>query len=493
MHKCYFIQNCIFRQGMLFKKGEISMKKITIADATLRECARRGDIALSFKEKIEIAKLLDKLNIDVIEAAPITDEKIDTLVLRTISPLLMNSILSCPVGSSVEEADRAMKSIAGAKKPRLLVSLPVSAVQMEYFSHKKPAQMLELIAKLTAHCSSICADVEFAAIDATRADKAYLIEAINLAVENGAKTVTVCDTAGALLPSEFSALLEEIGNAIPAEKNVTLCAECSNALDMANACVFACIGAGTTQIKTCIGSEALPNLEHVMKALQVKGHTLDVSYGVNSMAINRSASQILAMTSESNASALSGAVATGEANVLLDDTADIAKVSKAIVTLGYELTEDDTSKVFEAFKNVSGKKQIGTKELDALIATVAHQVPPTYRVQSYVLNSGNFISSTANIVLEKGSRTLKAVGMGDGPVDAAFRTIEQIIGHHYELDDFQIQSVTEGREAMGEALVKLRSNGKLYSGKGISTDIIGASIIAYVNALNKIVYEEENV
>ena len=176
-----------------------------------------------------------------------------------------------------------------------------------------------------------------------------------------------------------------------------------------------------------------------------------------------------------------------------DDTADIAKVSKAIVTLGYELSEDDTSKVFEAFKNVSGKKQVGAKELDALIATVAHQVPPTYRVQSYVLNSGNLISSTANIVLEKGSRTLKAVGMGDGPVDAAFRTIEQIIGHHYELDDFQIQSVTEGREAMGEALVKLRSNGKLYSGKGISTDIIGASIIAYVNALNKIVYEEETV
>ena len=137
--------------------------------------------------------------------------------------------------------------------------------------------------------------------------------------------------------------------------------------------------------------------------------------------------------------------------------------------------------------------KVGAKELDAIIATVAHQVPPTYRVQSYILNSGNLISSTANIVLEKGNRTLKAVGLGDGPVDAAFKTIEQIIGHHYELDDFQIQSVTEGREAMGEALVKLRSNGKLYSGKGISTDIIGASIIAYVNALNKIVYEEETV
>lgn len=470
------------------------MKKITIADATLRECARNGAIALSFKEKIEIAKLLDKLEIDVIEAAPISDEKIDTLVLRTISPLLKNSTLSCPAGSTVEEADRAMKSISGAKKPRLLVSLPVSAVQMEYFYHKKPAQMLELISSLTAYCSSICSDVEFSAVDATRADKTYLFEAIKAAISSGAKTVTVCDTAGALLPSEFAELTNEIYQAVPEAKEITVSAECSNALDMANACVFSCIGAGATQIKTCIGSEALPNLEHVMKALQVKGHTLDVSYGVNSMAINHSANQILRMTSENHGgSSLNNATSISATSVLLDDTADISKVSKAIVTLGYELSEDDTSKVFEAFKNVSGKKQVGAKELDAIIATVAHQVPPTYRVQSYVLNSGNLISSTANIVLEKGSRTLKAVGMGDGPVDAAFRTIEQIIGHHYELDDFQIQSITEGREAMGEALVKLRSNGKLYSGKGISTDIIGASIIAYVNALNKIVYEEETV
>ena len=470
------------------------MKKITITDATLRECARRGDIALSFKEKLEIAKLLDKLNVDVIEAAPITDEKIDTLVLRTISPLLKNSVLSCPAGSTVEEADRAMKAISGTAKPRLVVSLPVSAVQMEYFYHKKPAQMLELIGTLTAHCASICADVEFAAVDATRAEKDYLFEAARVAIKNGAKTVTICDTAGALLPSEFSALIEELYAAVPEAKEITLGAECSNALDMANACVFACIGAGAEQFKTCIGSEAMTDLEQIMKALQVKGHTLDVSYGVNSMALNRSAKQILCMTSEThkNLAASEGSAEYGSA-VLLDDTADIAKVSNAIVSLGYELSEDDTAKVFDAFKNVSAKKQVGSKELDAIIANVAHQVPPTYRLQSYVINAGNVISSTANIILEKGNRTLKAVCMGDGPIDAAFHTIEQIIGHHYELDDFQIQSVTEGREAMGEALVKLRSNGKLYSGKGVSTDIIGASIVAYINALNKIVYEEKAI
>lgn len=479
---------------MLFKKENFSMTKITVTDATLRECARKGDIALSFKEKLEIAKLLDKLNVDVIEAAPVIDEKIDTLVLRTISPLLLNSVLACPVGSTVEEATRAMNAIAGAKKPRLVVSLPVSAVQMEYFHHKKPAQMLELIGTLTAHCASLCNDVEFAAVDATRAEKEYLFSAIETAIANGAKTVTVCDTAGALLPREFASLIRDLYEAVPSAKDVAVSVECSNALDMANACVFACIGAGATQIKTCIGSEAMAGLEQVMKALQVKGHTLDVTYGVNSMALNHSAKQILGMTNETSKNlAASEGVSALAGSVLLDDTADIAKVSNAIVTLGYELSEDDTAKVFEAFKNVSAKKQVGSKELDAIVANVAHQVPPTYRLQSYVINAGNVISSTANIILEKGNRTLKAVCLGDGPIDAAFHTIEQIIGHHYELDDFQIQSVTEGREAMGEALVKLRSNGKLYSGKGVSTDIIGASIVAYINALNKIVYEEKAI
>ena len=121
---------------------------------------------------------------------------------------------------------------------------------------------------------------------------------------------------------------------------------------------------------------------------------------------------------------------------------------------------------------------------------MALQVPATYQIKAYVVNNGNVISSTAQITMEKNGETMQGISIGDGPIDAAFRAIEQIVGHRYELDDFQIQSVTEGKEAMGSALVKLRADGKLYSGNGISTDIIGASIRAYINAINKIVYEE---
>ena len=206
---------------------------------------------------VALAKLLDKLNIDVIEAAPVTDEKIDTLVLRTISPLLKNSILSCPVGSSIEEADRAMKSISGAKNPRLLVSLPVSAVQMEYFYHKKPAQMLELISKLTAHCSSICNDVEFAAVDATRADKAYLFETVKAAIESGAKTVTVCDSAAEMMPEDFGEFITEVIGCIKADGvSVGVICDNKNGLAPANAVIAASKGANV--IKTDVKGAGIP-------------------------------------------------------------------------------------------------------------------------------------------------------------------------------------------------------------------------------------------
>ena len=127
------------------------------------------------------------------------------------------------------------------------------------------------------------------------------------------------------------------------------------------------------------------------------------------------------------------------------------------------------------------------------MASAAMQVPATYKLDTYVITSGNTISATAHLKLHKHEKILEGVSIGDGPIDAAFLAIESITGCHYELDDFQIQAVTEGREAMGQTVVKLRSDGKLYSGKGISTDIVGASIQAYINALNKIVYEEETV
>ena len=149
------------------------------------------------------------------------------------------------------------------------------------------------------------------------------------------------------------------------------------------------------------------------------------------------------------------------------------------------------TKFLTAFEDINRNFKVTFKELDAIVASSAMQVPATYKLDTYVITSGNTISATAHIKLIKNDKTVEGVYIGDGSIDAAFQAIEKITGCHYELDDFQLQAVTEGREAMGQTVVKLRSGDKVYSGRGISTDIVGAGIQAYLSALNKIVYEEE--
>ena len=155
-----------------------------------------------------------------------------------------------------------------------------------------------------------------------------------------------------------------------------------------------------------------------------------------------------------------------------------------------ELSDEDMKQVYESFKRLSEKKDIGARELDVIVASTASQVDATYVLRNYVITSSNVIAASAQIELEKDGVLLRGVTLGDGPVDAAFRAIEEVVGTHYELDDFRIRALTEGKEAVSETVVRLRTGGKVYSGRGVSTDIIGASIRAYISALNKICFEE---
>ena len=378
-----------------------------------------------------------------------------------------------------------------AAHPRLQVSVPVSTVQMEYLCHKKPAQILELIRSLTAQCRAYGCEVEFVAEDAGRSEPEFLHSAIAAAVEAGAGIVTVCDTAGTLLPDEFRGAVAAIRASIPEE--VTLGVRCSNELFIAESCAMAAIQAGADEVKTaaCGGfTAALDKLTHI---LRVRGGESGITCGVRATELQRAVAQIRWMceTNRSKASPFDSGVRDEPDALELTVHDDLSAVIKAAEKLGYDLSEEDGPKVYEAFTRIASRKErVGAKELDAIIASAALQVPPTYRLENYVINTGHSISATCHMQLYRDDRLLESVSLGDGPVDAAFLAIEQIIGRHYELDDFQIQAVTEGREAMGETVVRLRADGKIYSGRGISTDIIGSSIRAYISAVNKIVYEE---
>ena len=469
------------------------MNEIRISDVTMKQTG--PDISLSFKEKIELSKLLDKLDVSVIEMEPITQAKIDSLRIKSIAAAVKRSILAVPVALNSESVRMTWNALKEAKRPRLQVCAPVSPVQMEYLFHKKPEAMLTAIRQTIADCIAVCADVEFIADDATRSDPVFLYDAVRTAIAAGAKTVTVCDTAGAMLPNEFTAFIRGLYENVPELNSVCLGVSCSDELSMADSCSIAAVRYGAREIKAATYRLNVASLPNMAKVLCAKGDVYGVKCSVLTTQMKRIADQItwMCQTGRPKTSPFDNGVAENDEDIYLTSHDDQSTLMKVVSRLGYDLSEEDGAKVYDAFQTIARKKdRVGAKELDAIVASAAMQVPPAYVLDSFVVTSGNTISATAHMKLHRDGKILEGVCIGDGPIDAAFLAVEQITGQHYELDDFQIQAVTEGREAMGQTVVKLRSGGKVHSGRGTSTDIVAASIQAYINALNKIVYEEEN-
>ncbi|MBQ8683880.1 MAG: hypothetical protein IJ518_05135 [Clostridia bacterium] len=453
------------------------MKTIKIADTTL---CREG--AFTFREKMEIARQLEKLGVDVIELPAITQVRSDTLLVRTMASFVRRATVSVAAGMNEESIELAAAALEGMAHPCIRIELPVSPVGMEYTCRKKPDKMLQWIPVAVATAKAKGVAVEFCAVDATRADDGYLEKAINAAVEAGADSVSVCDSTGQRLPDDFAAFIGSLPKAVP------LGVSCEDKNGLACAQAILAVQAGASCVKTAIGGTTV-SLETFATLVKNCGDNYGFTAGVKYTELHRIIKQVAWVTDSARGEKPTVAVSAQE-GIQLDAKDDQAAVSAAVMQLGYDLSEEDQSRVYEEFCRVAEKKTVAAKELEAIVASVALQVPATYRLVSYVINNGNIISASAQISLEKGDKVLQGVCIGDGPIDAAFRAIDQIIGHHYELDDFQIQAVTEGKEAVGQALVKLRDKGHLYSGSGISTDVIGASIRAYLNAVNKIVYEE---
>ena len=463
---------------------------VRISDITMKQSGE--DFSLSFREKIELAKLLDKLGVSVIEVEGLHGSRTDALRIKSIAMAVCDSIVSAPVELNAASVEETWNALNLAKHPRLQVCAPVSSVQMEYLFHKKPDTMLKAVAETVSACAALT-DTEFVAQDATRSEASFLYQAVQTAIDAGAKIVTVMDSAGTMLPEEFSAFISALYAAVPDLKKVTLGVGCANTLSMADSCVIAAVKAGAGEVKVAANPQDCANLSNVARILAAKGLEINAQIDLNVTRLSRTVEQIRWMCrAERNRMAQSVSSDAEESGVYLTSHDNMDAVSAAVERLGYDLSQEDRVKVYDAFMQFAEKReQVSIRELDAIIASEAMQVPSTYKLDNYVITSGSAISATAHMKLLKNGEPMEGVYLGDGPIDAAFLAIEQITGRHYELDDFQIQSVTEGREAMGQTVVKLRSAGKLYSGRGISTDIVGASIQAYLSALNKIVYEED--
>ena len=469
----------------LYLKGVSKMKKINVTDITLKKLSEEREVTLLFREKSAIANCADAIGVDAIELPPVKSVREDTIIYKTIAQNVQNAVLTIPVGFSCENITTAWECIKGAKNPRLQVELPVSTIQMEYTYHTKQNKMLEKIVELIKASKAVCSDVEFSALDATRADEDFLVSAVKEAEANGASMVTICDDAGVSTPDDIAALVAKIKEVV----SIPVYVQVSDRINMAVASAFSAIKNGADGIKCAmVGKDVLLTGE-ISDAVNACGAQIKAEIKLNNTKIHTSIDD---MSANINHEAYESTKEISEKKkILLDSDSTVAQVAQAASVLGYELSDTDVGNVHKALKQVCEKKgAVGIKEFEALIASSAMQAPSTYHFETYTTTSSNVLSSMSQITLKYNDEIICGVSNGDGPIDSAFRAIEQCIGHHYELDDYQVQSVTEGKEALGSALVRLRNNGKLYSGNGTSTDIVAASIRAYINALNKIVFEE---
>jgi len=461
------------------------MREIKVNDITLKKLAENSEVALLFREKTAIAACADSIGVDTIELAPVKNLREDGIIYKTIAQKVKNATLAIPAGFTVSSVVDAWECIKTAKSPRLQIELPVSTVQMEYIYHLKADKMLVKIGELVKAAKGLTEDVEFSALDATRADVDFLVAAAKEAVKKGATLVTLCDDAGTSLPEKLAGLAEAVRSAV----DVPVYVQPSDRLSMAVASAIAAVSQGADGVKCAMAGKDVLLTGKMSDALSVCGADIGISSKLDGTKIHTSIDDMLEGISHE---VYADEIVSESKKILLDSDSTIAQIAQTAAVLGYELSEIDCGNVHKALIKVCEKKgAIGAKEFEALVASYAMQAPSTYHLESYTTNCSNLTSSMSQVTLKCGGELMYGVSIGDGAVDSAFRAIEQCVGHHYELDDFQIQAVTEGKEALGSALVKLRNNGKLYSGNGISTDIVAASIRAYINALNKIVFEEE--
>jgi 2-isopropylmalate synthase len=504
------------------------MKVIKIFDTTLRDGEQSPGMSMNLKEKIEMAKQLEKMGVDIIEGGFAISSPGDFISVKTIAETVKDCTVASLARASVMDIDRAWEAVQGAVKPRIHLFLATSPLHMEYKLKMTPDEVLDQAARMTAHAKQYCDDVEFSAEDATRSDPDFLAQVIEAVIAAGATTINLPDTVGYTTPDECYRFFTDIRKKAPSLDRVTISTHCHNDLGLGVANSLAAIRAGVTQVECTVNGigERAGNaaMEEIIMALYVRKDDYKVTTNIVTTEIMRSSNLLSRITgvkvqpnkaivgenafaheagihqhgvmanAETYEIMTPASVGLAESNLVLGKHSGKHAFGERVKALGYELSEKELGEAFEKFKALADKKkQVYDRDIEAIVAKESVQVPKTFTLDHFVINSGNTITATAVISLHRDNRVIERVARGDGPIDAAFKAINKIVGKDLRLEDFQLNSVTEGEDAQGDALVVIQSEeGNGYSGRGLSTDIVEASIRAYINAVNKMYYEEQS-
>lgn len=496
------------------------MDHIKIFDTTLRDGEQSPGCSMNLTEKLEVAKQLERLRVDVIEAGFAVASPMDFESVKQIAQTVKNATVASLARAVKNDIEVAYNAVKHGVNPLIHTFIATSPLHMEYKLKMKPEEVLSQIEEMVKYARSLCPNVEFSAEDAMRSDKAFLAKAIGIAIKSGATVVNIPDTVGYRTPEEVVEYITYIKENVPNIDKADISTHCHDDLGLGVANSLAAIRAGATQIECTINGigERAGNasLEEIVMGINTRADYYKATTNIDTKQIYRSSKLISSITgvaippnkSITGANAFAhesgihqhgvlanketyeimtpNSIGIPEQQMVLGKHSGRHAFEERLVSFGYHLDKDEINQAFKDFKNLADKKKVvSDKDILALLNNKTPLEAEDYILETFTINSGNTITSTATVKLNCKGKSIEKVAIGDGPIDAAFKAINKITRKEFKLNDYIIHAVTEGEDALGEVVVKLSLEDVQYTGRGISTDIIEASIKSYLNGVNK--------
>ena len=496
--------------------------RVKIFDTTLRDGEQSPGASMTLDEKLQIAAVLDEMKVDIIEAGfPIASEG-DFEAVREVARQTENAVVCGLARASKRDIDRAWEALQHARRARIHTFISTSPLHMEFKLQMKPGEVIDKIAESVSHARALTDDVQWSPEDGTRTDHDFLVEAVTVAMENGATTINIPDTVGYTAPGESAAIIRLLRERVPGIDDVTISTHCHNDLGMAVANALAAVDAGARQIECTINGlgERAGNaaLEEVVMAMRVRNDIMPYATGLNTRKIMQASRLVSAVTGfpvqynkaivGKNAFAheagihqdgmlkhagtyeimLPEDIGLSQSNLVLGKHSGRHAFKSKLKELGIELGENAVTDAFVRFKELADrKKEVWDDDVLALVEeTTASGGAERIKLKFLRVICGTEAPQSADILLEVDGRDHRHTATGDGPVDAAFNAVKALVAHDAKLELYQVHAVTEGTDAQATVSVRMREGDKIVTAQSSDTDTVVASCRAYIHALNKL-------
>jgi 2-isopropylmalate synthase len=498
------------------------MDKVIIFDTTLRDGEQAAGGSLNIQEKLEIARQLERLGVDVIEAGfPVTSPG-DFEAVSLIAKEVRAPVICVLTHANLDAVDQSWEAVKGAERPRIHIVLSSSDIHLFYQLRKSREEILEMSCDTVARAKKYCDDVEFSAMDASRTKPEYIYQILKAVIDAGATTVNIPDTVGYAMPDEFGDLVAGVFKNVPNIERATVSVHCHNDLGLAVANSLEAVRRGARQVECTvngIGERAgNASLEEIVMAIKTRRDFFNLTTSINTAQIYRTSrlvSELTGFAVQAN-KAIVGAnafrhssglhidgvikmpitfeimdpksVGVPASSLVLGKTSGRHAFKERLAELGYSLSEQDFNRAFSAFKELADKKKdVTDKDIESIVAEEQRTVSEFYHLDRIQVTCGDRGIPTAAVrLIGPDGEAIADAALGTGPVDAVYKAINRIVGVPNTLTEFTVKSVTEGIDAIGEVLIRIESDGTTYTGRGADTDVVVASAKAYMNALNRL-------